>query len=571
MIRATGAELAVHLLERQDIRHIAGIPGGCNLPLYDALSKSAQIKHILTRHEQGAGFVAQGIARTSGKPAVFFATSGPGATNTLTALADAKLDSVPIICITGQVSVPLIGTDAFQEVDIYGMSLPVTKHNFLVRSAEELANVIPEAFAVASSGRPGPVLIDVPKDVQTAEISLEKLPLPGEAAPALHPDAEKTLKAAAMLNRAERPLFLFGGGCAAPENAEIARQVVEGFQIPAAMSLMGLGVIPADSPLSLGMLGMHGSLATNMLINECDLLIVVGARFDDRATGKLEAFCPRANIIHIDTDPGELGKLRTAHVALAADSGLAMRALAPLLEKKNRAPWLRRAAELKRLYPLHTPDLDNPCSPYGVVRQAAAVFGSQAIVTTDVGQHQMRVAQAYPFSRARQWLTSGGLGTMGFGLPAAIGASLQNPSAPVLCFTGDGSLMMNIQEMATAAECGANVKIILCNNMGLGLVQQQQELFYGGRLFASGYSRSVDFTRIAEGFGIPAMNLNAAPDPRKALARALEGSGPCLVEVMMDAAENVFPMVPPGADNCAMLGAVRREGSRPESRAAVNV
>lgn len=294
-----------------------------------------------------------------------------------------------------------------------------------------------------------------------------------------------------------------------------------------------------------------------MLVNECDLLIVVGARFDDRATGRLDAFCPEAKLIHIDTDPGELGKLRAAHVPLAADSALALHALAPLLARKDRSPWLGRIAELKRRHPLHMPGLEGVCAPYGIVRHAAALPERPVIVATDVGQHQMRVAQAYPFTRTRQWLTSGGLGTMGFGLPAAIGAALQNPDATVLCFTGDGSLMMNIQELATAAELGVNVKIILCNNMGLGLVQQQQELFYGGRLFASRYSRQVDFVRIAEGFGIPSLTLNSAPDPEAALARALCGDGPRLVEVMMDAAEKVFPMVPPGADNCSMLGTLQ--------------
>lgn len=567
MIRASGAELTIHLLEQQGVHHIAGIPGGCNLPLYDALSKSSRIRHILARHEQGAGFIAQGIARTSGVPAVFFATSGPGATNTLTALADAKLDSVPIICITGQVAMPFIGTDAFQEVDIYGMSVPVTKHNFLVRSVEELAHVIPQAFAIASSGRPGPVLVDIPKDVQTAELSLETLPGPSRADAPMQPDKQQIYRAAELLNRSSRPLFLFGGGSTSPECAAIARQLVEKHSIPTAMSLMGLGILPAGHALSLGMLGMHGALSTNMLINECDLLLVAGARFDDRATGRLDSFCPQAGLIHIDTDPGELGKLRTPHVGLVSDSALALQALAPLLEQKNRSPWLERVTELKNSYPLHTPNLDDPCTPYGIISRTAALLGDSAIVTTDVGQHQVRVAQAYPFSHTRQWLTSGGLGTMGFGLPAAIGAALQNPGASVVCFTGDGSLMMNLQELATAAEYGVNVKIILSNNMGLGLVQQQQELFYGGRLFASAYHKKVDFVRIAEGFGVPALNLNTAPDPLQALSSALLSNGPRLVEVVMDAAEKVFPMTPPGGDNCTMLGAIRKGGLDSDRRA----
>ncbi len=553
MSRMSGAELTINLLEQQGVTHIAGIPGGCNLPLYDALSRSARIRHVLARHEQGAGFIAQGMARSSGRPAVFFATSGPGATNTLTALADARLDSVPVVCITGQAPLEMIGTDAFQEVDIYGMSLPVAKHNYLVRSAGELARVIPEAFRIAAGGRPGPVLIDIPKDVQAAGLDISALPEPGVPAAPLEPDPAALAEAAERINRSKRPIVLLGGGASSPATARRALALVETQRIPAAMSLRGLGVIPFGHEHSLGLLGMHGTRHANLLLEECDLLIVVGARLGDRSTGRLEAFCPDAEFIHIDTDPGELGKLRAPHTGIVADAGRALDALEPLLHSKDRSAWPARAAELRARTPAF-PGLDDPLTPYGIIRRAAAFLDDDAVIATDVGQHQMRVAQAYPFRRPGRWLTSAGLGTMGFGLPAAIGAALECPEATVACFTGDGSLLMNIQELATAAEEQVNVKIILCNNNGLGLVQQQQDLFFGGRLFASRYSGGTDFQRIAEGFGIPAVHLNKSGNPLRDLEKALREPGPRLIEVDVRAADKVFPMVPPGAANSRMIG-----------------
>ncbi|HEX6998815.1 MAG TPA: acetolactate synthase large subunit [Gammaproteobacteria bacterium] len=554
----TGAEIAVRLLERQGVRTVAGIPGGAVLPIYDALARSRGIRHVLARHEQGAGFIAQGIARVTGRPGVCLASSGPGATNLLTAVADAKLDSVPLVAITGQVPRPMMGTDAFQEVNTFGLSMPVTKHSFLVRSAAELLDVIPRAFAIAASGRPGPVLIDIPKDVQTERAAVTEWPDPGVAEPPPAASDEDLARAAAMIERAERPILYLGGGVVQSGAADAARAVAERSSLPTVMTLMGLGALPADHPLSLGMLGMHGAPYANRALDECDLLIAVGARFDDRATGKLAAFCPRARVIHVDIDAAEIGKLRRADVAIAADARDALARLLPLLGPCTRAGWTARIAWLERAHPLHMPGAGSIATPYGLVRAVAAAAGDDAIIATDVGQHQMWVAQAFPLRRPRGWLTSGGLGTMGFGLPAAIGAAIAAPDRAVVCFTGDGSILMNVQELATAVETGANVKIVLMNNRSLGLVYQQQTLFYGARVFASEYERPPDFVRLARAFGMDAVDLDRARHPERALAAALREPGPCLLHATIDTAEQVLPMVPPGAANSEMIVRVAR-------------
>jgi len=556
MSRLSGAELTIRLLENQGVTHIAGIPGGFNLPLYDALGRRGTIRHILARHEQGAGFIAQGMARVTGRPGVVFATSGPGATNTLTALADARMDSVPLVCITGQVPLNMIGTDAFQEVDIYGMSISATKHNFIVRSIDELLRVIPEAFAIAAGDRPGPVLVDIPRDVQAAMVELDALPAPGVPAPMPEPDKQALTRASELLNRARRPLLLLGGGTSSPEASQAVLHFMETLRIPAVMSLQGLGAIPHGHELAVGMLGMHGARASNMLVDECDLLVVVGARLGDRATGRLDSFCPKTGIIHIDIDACEVGKLRTPQVGITADAAQALRALLPLARHNDHQKWLERVWACKAEHGLHFDRTDEVCSPYGIIAHVAKVLNGAGLVATDVGQHQMRTAQAYPMTHPRQWLTSGGLGTMGFGLPSAIGASLAKPEETVVCFTGDGSLLMNIQEMATAVENKANVKIVLCNNEALGLVQQQQDLFFGGRLFGSAYTAGTDFVRIAEGFGMPAWHLDQEHDPESVLEQALRMRGPCLLEVRMSPEEKVFPMVPPGAANSQMIEGV---------------
>ncbi|HHT8828288.1 acetolactate synthase large subunit [Yersinia enterocolitica] len=553
-MRYTGAQLIVRLLEQQGITTVAGIPGGAALPLYDALGQSRTIRHVLARHEQGAGFMAQGMARATGQTAVCLASSGPGATNLVTAIADAKLDSIPLVCITGQVSSSMIGTDAFQEVDTYGISIPITKHNYLVRDISELTRVIPAAFRIAQSGRPGPVWIDIPKDVQTAEIELDNLPEPGIADKSCPIDPIAIAKVAQMINNAARPVLYLGGGIVSSEAHEQAIQLAEQAGLPTTMTLMALGTMPVDHPLSLGMLGMHAARSTNLIMQQADLLIVLGARFDDRAIGKAEQFCPDASIIHIDIDPAELGKIRRPHLAMNADIKQVLTHLLPLIETQARSEWRSKVSDMQCEFPFNQPNSENPLCHYGLIRAAAAALDDETIITTDVGQHQMWVAQAYPLHRPRQWLTSGGLGTMGFGLPAAIGAALAKPQAKVVCFSGDGSLMMNIQEMATAAEEQLNVKIILMNNQSLGLVHQQQDLFFGKRIFAADYPYRTNFIHIAEGFGFSTCDLNTASDPYSALHEALNRPGPVLIHALIDVDEKVYPMVPPGAANIDMIG-----------------
>ncbi|MFT3802401.1 MAG: acetolactate synthase large subunit [Burkholderiaceae bacterium] len=551
----SGAQITVRLLERQGVRLLTGYPGGAILPIYDALGQSTVLRHVLARHEQGAGFIAQGIARVTGEVAVCMATSGPGVTNLLTAITDARMDSIPLVAITGQVPTAMIGTDAFQEVDTYGLSIPITKHNFLVSSTEELLDIIPRAFAIAASGRPGPVLVDIPKDVQSRIIEVSAWPEPGRRAQAAPADGAALARAASMIAAAERPILYLGGGVIHAGAAAPATELAEKASLPTVMTLMALGAMPANHPLSLGMLGQHGAPHTNLALEECDLLIAVGARFDDRATGKVSAFCPQAKIIHIDIDPAELDKIKAAHVGIVADVAEALARLLPRVPACSRTGWLGRVGALKAAHPQSLPGRDDPRSHYGLIEAVAACLGDEAIVTTDVGQHQMWAAQAYPLCRPRQWLTSGGLGTMGFGLPAAIGAALAAPDRTVVCFTGDGSILMNLQELVTAAELRANVKIILMNNSALGLVHQQQTLFYGQRLFASEFDAMPDFVSAARAFGIAAVDLDASAHPRAALAEALARPGPCLIHASIDARQKVYPMVPPGAANREMIGA----------------
>jgi acetolactate synthase-1/2/3 large subunit len=399
------------------------------------------------------------------------------------------------------------------------------------------------------------VLVDIPKDVQAQAIEISAWPAAGLALPAPQADSALIEQAAKLINSAERPILYLGGGVVHSGAAAAAIALAEKNSLPTVMTLMALGAMPVDHPLSLGMLGMHGARYTNLLLDECDLLIAVGARFDDRATGKVAAFCPQAKIVHIDIDPAELDKIKTAHIGITADVQEALALLLPAIEKNERKNWVDRNNALKAQLPFEMPDVDNPRSHFGLIRTVADCLDDDAIITTDVGQHQMWVAQAYPLRRARQWLTSGGLGTMGFGLPAAIGAALAAPQRTVVCFTGDGSIMMNIQELVTACEEQVNIKIVLMDNATLGLVHQQQTLFYGERLFASQFKSSPDFVKIAQGFGMAALDLDRVANPAAALQEAIATPGPCLIHVSIDAEQKVYPMVPPGAANRDMIGA----------------
>ena len=515
-MKRNGAEIIIRALERQGIKIIAGIPGGANLPIYNALYKS-HIRHILARHEQGAGFIAQGMARTTGKAAVCFATSGPGVTNLITAIADAKLDSVPLVAITGQVASSMIGTDAFQEVDTFGMTMNITKHNYLVKDVRDLPYIIGEAFRIAETGRPGPVLIDVPKDVQLAELDFDHWPdIPAEQD---HRgiDTEKIAEIARIMNAAKRPLIYAGGGIVHAHAAEALYALAKKNSIPVVLTLMGLGVFPPDDPLYLGMLGMHGTPCTNYILDEIDLLLAFGARFDDRAIGKVKEFCPQASIIHIDIDGSEIDKIKKSTISLVADIKDALEHITPLVEDNGREQWTGRTETIKREHPLPLLQPNDPLNPLNLMQSISAIARHDTIITTDVGQHQMWVAQGYPFRAPWTFLTSGGLGTMGFGLPTAIGAALANPDKQVICISGDGSIQMNIQEMATLGELGLNVAVIIMNNQHLGLVRQQQELFFNENYIASKFDSRLDFAAIGRQFGIRGIALNEAIGPVKTM------------------------------------------------------
>jgi acetolactate synthase-1/2/3 large subunit len=551
-MKCTGAELAVRQLEALGVDRVTGIPGGACLPLYDALVQSS-IRHVLARHEQGAGFIAQGIARVTGRAAVCLATSGPGATNLVTALADARMDSVPLVAITGQVPQALIGTDAFQEVDACAMCAPVTKKTIFVERADDVADAIVEAFAVAEAGRKGPVLVDLPKDVQTGLTAVDAS-APGRAdvpvsAPA--PGREEVQALADMLARARRPILLVGGGVPSAGACGLVLEIARRSDAFVALTLHGLGAVPAKDPLCLGMIGMHGAPFANWALDEADLLVAVGARFDDRATGAVADFCPRARIAHVDVDAREIGKNKPVDLGIAGDARIVLDELLRRLRPRRRPAWRRRVALLRRRGPLP----EGPASEgsFAVIDALAASLPDDAIVTTDVGQHQMWVAQRFPFARPRSLLTSGGLGTMGFGLPAAIGAALARPDARVVCVTGDGSLLMNVQELATLAELGLDVAVVVLDNRHLGLVRQQQTLFFEGRLSACSLSSAPSFVEVARGFGIVAES--ARPDDPEAFGRLLAARGPRLVHVPIASEELVLPMVPPGRSNRDMLGA----------------
>jgi len=545
-----GAHLLIEALEAQGVTTIFGYPGGAIMPLYDALTSSKQLVHILTRHEQGAALAADAYARVTGRAGVCLATSGPGATNLITGIGNAFMDSVPLVVITGQVATHHMGTDAFQEADIFGMTMPIVKHSYIIRHVEDIPRIIAEAFEIAQSGRPGPVLIDLPKDISLKKIA-RPAPLVREKPVPVVPPAADIDKAIKLIQTVRKPLLYVGGGVnlagALPEMRRFAART----GIPAVATLKALGVFPSDDPNFIGMLGMHGLRAANIAVQECDLLICCGARFDDRVTGKLDTFAPHAKVIHMDIDPAEIGKLRTADIALAGDMKAILEALHP--HTLDIATWKERIDLLKAE---HAWKYDAPgegvYAPL-LLKQLSEQAGDKLIVTCDVGQHQMWVAQHCKFSRPEAHLTSGGFGTMGYGLPAGIGAKLAEPEACVVTVSGDGSIMMNIQELATLKRYNIGLKIVLLDNSALGMVRQWQELFFDKNYSEVDLSDNPDFAAVAKAFGIEAFTITRREEVPAALRKLLAAKGPVFLHVKIDPKENVWPLVPPGRSNSEMM------------------
>ena len=552
-MKCTGAEIIVKLLELKGIEFIAGIPGSANLPLYNALYTS-KIRHILVRHEQAAGFFAQGMARSTGKAAVCLATSGPGATNLVTAIADAYLDSVPLIAITGQVPSHLLGTNAFQEIDTYEMTKPITKQNFKIRTVNELFTTIPLAFEIAESNRPGPVLIDIPKDIQQQLCEFDAWPTYSKEKTTHQLRPEQLQQAKNLLNNSLRPIILVGAGLIESDSASELLLLSKTNSIPIVSTMRGLGSIEPNHPDYVGMIGMHGNKAANELTEEADLILALGARFNDRTTGKTSEFIRNARLIHVDVDPNELNKIMAADLGICCELGQFIRALRPMIDRNSRPDWTHRIQSMKSNRSSSKTSTTDTFHPTSIINTVAKCIPTDSIVTTDVGQHQMWVAMHYPFSKPRTFLTSAGLGTMGFGLPAAMGAATAYPSKKVVCFTGDGSILMNIQELATLAELQLDVTLLLFNNQGLGLVRQQQELFFEQNFMACNFEGKVDFVALAQSFGIKAVDLNNPNNPMGKLQSLLSQKGPMLVNIPIQPEWNVFPMVPPGAANKSMIG-----------------
>ncbi len=554
IMKKTGAEILVESLLREGVDTLFGIPGGALLPVFDKLYDSP-LKFILTGHEQGAVHAADGYARATGKVGVCIATSGPGATNLVTGLATAYMDSVPIVAITGQVPTSMIGNDAFQEAPITEITKTITKHNFLVKEVKELAETIKAAFYIASTGRPGPVLIDLPKDVQLAECEFrypEKLELRGYK-PVYKGHPKQIQKASTLISSSQKPVIFIGGGVVISGAHEEVLKLVEKTGIPVTSTLMGLGSVPYDHPKFLGMLGMHGTRAANYAIMECDLIIAIGVRFDDRATGKLENFAPHAKIIHIDIDPTSIQKNVRVDVPIVGDAKEVLGELNKIIKPPSIKPWQEKVEKWKKEYPLTYPD-DDVLRPQYVVEKIYELTKGEAIIATEVGQNQMWAAQFYKFKKPRTLLTSGGLGTMGYGFPASIGAQVGCPEKIVVDIAGDGSIQMNIQELATAVSYNLPVKVAILNNSYLGMVRQWQELFFQRRYAAVDLCRNPDFVKIAQAYGAEGIRVTKKEEVIPALERALKTPRTVVIDFRINREENVYPMVPAGESLNQMIG-----------------
>ncbi len=564
-----GAQHILEAFHRHNISTVFGYPGGCIMPLYDALVDDVGVEHVLCRHEQGCALAADGYARASGKLGVCIATSGPGATNLITGVANAHRDSIPMLVITGQVPFGLIGTDAFQETDVLGMTLGIVKHSYLIDDADSLPAIMEEAIDLAQSGRPGPVWIDIPKDLLLTDVA---------DAPLSQPEPRDTAstdltEALTMLRAARKPLLYSGGGISLAHAEETFRAFAESSALPAVVTLKGIGNPGKHNPYNLGMLGMHGSRAANKAVDECDLLLVIGARLDDRATGKLDGFAPNAKLIHIDADAAEINKLRDADLAIRGDLNEILTSLADALQAEPLAikEWRKQCRTWYTTGGFHAADNEEPLAPItgpAFIRQLSRIAPDDTVIACDVGQHQMWVAQHYEFDHPRHHLTSGGLGTMGFGLPAAIGAQFADPKSTVINVTGDGSFMMNAQELATIRRYNLPVKLIVMDNQCLGMVRQQQELFYNNRESQINLDDNPDFVAMARAFDIPALHIERTDQIRRGIETILAYNGPMLLHVAISREENVWPIVKPGASNTDMIDETARTAKASKEQVA---
>lgn len=554
-MKLTGAEIVVECLKKEDVKVIFGIPGGTIMPVYDVFYSENSIKHILTRHEQGAAHAAEGYARATGKVGVCIATSGPGATNLVTGLANAHLDSIPLVAFTGQVPTSLIGTDAFQEVDISGITLPITKNSYVVRNVKNLARIVQEAFYIARTGRPGPVLIDFPKDIQLAKTEFKYPESVGlnSYKPTFSGNVKQIKAAAQEISKAKKPIIYAGGGVISSNASSELRDLVIKTNIPITTTLMGLGCFPETHPLSLGMLGMHGTAYANYAVSAADLIIALGARFDDRITGKLDEFASKAKIIHVDIDPAEVGKNISVDIPIVGDIKNVLKKLNEYVHKKKETEWLKTVEDFKKKYPLKYNN-NEELKPQYIMETINKISKDNTIIVTSVGQHQMWAAQYYQYTEPRSFISSGGLGTMGYGFPAALGAKMGCPEKTVICISGDGSFQMNQQEIATAINNNLAITVIIMNNGFLGMVRQWQEFFFDKRYAETTLNGNPDFVKLVEAYGGTGIRVNKKQELYPALEKALSLDKFVLIDCLVSKEENVFPMVSPGSPISKMIG-----------------